>query len=114
VKKRPELKADYSPPSSTECAEFYFHAPFSLHYVVVGYRDKFTLLPYDKWVSSISFRCLCHVSFVLVKVTIRLSRVRRVGWMYDFCTYLHVRACIQKFPDWPPGARTASGTALCH
>jgi hypothetical protein len=21
---------------------------------------------------------------------------------------------IQKFPDWPPGARTANGTALCH
>jgi hypothetical protein len=22
--------------------------------------------------------------------------------------------CIQKFPNWPPGARTANGTALCH
>jgi hypothetical protein len=21
---------------------------------------------------------------------------------------------IQKFPDWPPGARTENGTALCH
>jgi hypothetical protein len=21
---------------------------------------------------------------------------------------------IKKFPDWPPGARTANGTALCH
>jgi hypothetical protein len=25
-----------------------------------------------------------------------------------------VRGCIQKFPDWPPGARTANGTTLCH
>jgi hypothetical protein len=25
-----------------------------------------------------------------------------------------VRGCIQKFPDWPPEARTANGTALCH
>jgi hypothetical protein len=25
-----------------------------------------------------------------------------------------VRGCIQKFPDWPLGARTANGTALCH
>jgi hypothetical protein len=25
-----------------------------------------------------------------------------------------VRKCIQKFPDWPPGARTANGKALCH
>jgi hypothetical protein len=25
-----------------------------------------------------------------------------------------VQGCIQKFPDWPPGVRTANGTALCH
>jgi hypothetical protein len=25
-----------------------------------------------------------------------------------------MRGCIQKFPDWPPGARAANGTALCH
>jgi hypothetical protein len=25
-----------------------------------------------------------------------------------------LQGCIQKFPDWPPGARTANGTALCH
>jgi hypothetical protein len=25
-----------------------------------------------------------------------------------------VRECIHKFPDWPPGARTANGTDLCH
>jgi hypothetical protein len=25
-----------------------------------------------------------------------------------------LRGCIEKFPDWPPGARTAKGTALCH
>jgi hypothetical protein len=25
-----------------------------------------------------------------------------------------VRGRIQKFPDWPPGTRTANGTALCH
>jgi hypothetical protein len=27
---------------------------------------------------------------------------------------LAIRRCIQKFSDWPPGARTANGTALCH
>jgi len=26
----------------------------------------------------------------------------------------HVRVCIQKFPDWPPGTRTANGTVLWH
>jgi hypothetical protein len=25
-----------------------------------------------------------------------------------------LRECIQKFPDWPPGARTANDTTLCH
>jgi hypothetical protein len=25
-----------------------------------------------------------------------------------------LRRCIQKFPDWPTGARTANGTDLCH
>jgi len=25
----------------------------------------------------------------------------------------HAR-CLQKFPDWPPGARTENGTALCQ
>jgi hypothetical protein len=31
-------------------------------------------------------------------------------------TYIHtyIRGCIQKFPDWPLGARTGNGTALCH
>jgi hypothetical protein len=36
---------------------------------------------------------------------------------YNFCGMCSrtcVRGCIQKFPDWLPGARTANGTALCH
>jgi len=24
------------------------------------------------------------------------------------------RMCIEKFPDWSPGAKTANGTALCY
>jgi hypothetical protein len=24
----------------------------------------------------------------------------------------YIRGCIEKFPDWPPGARTANGTVL--
>jgi len=27
---------------------------------------------------------------------------------------LNARGCIQKYRDWPPGARTANDTALCH
>jgi hypothetical protein len=29
-------------------------------------------------------------------------------------TSYEVHGYIQKFPDWPPGARTANGTPLCH
>jgi uncharacterized phage protein gp47/JayE len=29
-------------------------------------------------------------------------------------TLASIEGFIQKFPDWPPGARTANGTALCH
>jgi hypothetical protein len=25
-----------------------------------------------------------------------------------------IRGCIQKFPDWPPGGRSANSTDLCH
>jgi hypothetical protein len=28
--------------------------------------------------------------------------------------YAHIRECIQKFPDWAPGARTANGIALLN
>jgi len=27
---------------------------------------------------------------------------------------IHIRDCIQKSPDWQPGARTANGTATYH
>jgi hypothetical protein len=26
----------------------------------------------------------------------------------------HIRGCIQKSPDWSPGARTSNGTAICN
>jgi hypothetical protein len=36
--------------------------------------------------------------------------------MIRYCAVieLEIQVCIQKFPDWPPRARTANGTALCH
>jgi len=34
--------------------------------------------------------------------------------MSDIFHFLRYRGCIQKFPDWPRGARTVNGTALCH
>jgi hypothetical protein len=31
-----------------------------------------------------------------------------------FRYYFSVRGYTQKFPDWPPGARTANSTVLSH
>jgi len=36
--------------------------------------------------------------------------IRKQMMTFKFDTW----PCIQKFPDCPPGARTANGTALCH
>jgi hypothetical protein len=33
---------------------------------------------------------------------IKVSRMENIRW------------CIQKFPDWPPGARTTNGVSFCH
>jgi len=35
-------------------------------------------------------------------------------WLPRSDTVVNIRVCIQTFPDWPPGARTANGTTLCH
>jgi hypothetical protein len=32
----------------------------------------------------------------------------------SLATSLLIRGCIQKFPDWPPGAKTENGRALWH
>jgi hypothetical protein len=32
----------------------------------------------------------------------------------QFYLYRYIRGRIQKFPDWPPGSRSANGTAFCH
>jgi hypothetical protein len=45
------------------------------------------------------------------------SRRLEIYFLSASCTYSVTMinfASIQKFPDWPPGARTANGTALCH
>jgi hypothetical protein len=36
------------------------------------------------------------------------------GYWFNKPLTCNIRGCIQKFPDWPPGARIAIGTAPCH
>jgi hypothetical protein len=68
----------------------------------------------------------CEIWSITLRSEYRLSRLkvlRRIfgpkreeveGWRNLYNDDVHTRGCIQKFPDWPPGARTAHGTALCH
>jgi hypothetical protein len=46
-----------------------------------------------------------------------LKNMLKIETVLIHCQYrlsLSLGGRIQKFPDWPPGARTANGTALCH
>jgi hypothetical protein len=42
------------------------------------------------------------------------QHVQSPYWSQVWLTYHAWGGCIEKFPDWPPGARTINGTALCH
>jgi hypothetical protein len=46
----------------------------------------------------------------------RITAVRCVCMCVYIYTHIHtsIRGYIQKFPDWPPGARTGNDTALYH
>jgi hypothetical protein len=59
----------------------------------------------------------------IVPVTIRNVRKLKmvqfrtnleVNFVYSLSIAKVIGGCIQKFPDWSPGARTAYGTVLCH
>jgi len=47
------------------------------------------------------------VGLIFYKINVLQTSVLK-SWVTD------IGGCIQKFPDWPPGARTANGPALCH
>jgi hypothetical protein len=63
---------------------------------------------------SLTLRTVGRVQLFRTKCNI----VQRLNYLVLFHNELNpklaVREYIQKFPDWPPGARTASGTDLCH
>jgi hypothetical protein len=52
---------------------------------------------------TVAQTCFMFRSLVRINLTVSL-----------YIPVLLIRGCIQKFLDWPPGARTANGTALCH
>jgi hypothetical protein len=58
-----------------------------------------------------------HSMFIIATLMICLSlcSVKYIRHSEKRSIYKSVlRRCIRKSPDWPPGARTANGRALCH
>jgi hypothetical protein len=51
-------------------------------------------------------------SLQLYPTPMLITRTKRNGVLATILFKL--RGSLQKFPDWPPGARTANGTVLCH
>jgi hypothetical protein len=44
----------------------------------------------------------------------RWTNIRKEFFFLICALPWNIRGCIQKIPDWPPGARTANDIALCH
>jgi len=59
-----------------------------------------------------------HVSPFLISIHINVSMCVWICMYVGLCVCVKIkmciRGCIQKFLDWPPGARIANGTDLCH
>jgi hypothetical protein len=82
---------------------------------VTGHNPVSTFLSWQEKLSSdvVVVRCLervCQdVPFHCLAPVCEIKKLHT-----SFHSNVGIRGCIQKFPDWPPGARTANGTALCH
>jgi hypothetical protein len=70
---------------------------------------------------SIAYIWYLHYRLWQIQSTVFLYWIRLTYTILVFAEWhklgllIHnVRGCIQKFPDWPPGAWTANVTALCH
>jgi hypothetical protein len=57
-----------------------------------------------------------NISYLITSVQYILRKIRAKNGKFNWSSmcFCAVRGCIQKFPDWQPGVRTANGTALCH
>jgi len=97
----------------------YFPAPWapktgslSCHGRVNEQRWRVHVLHFFKSMCKPIWCCRCQTA--LVHLAPCINRTLKDTKMSKFKNESFIRWCIQKFPDWPPGARTANGTAFCH
>jgi hypothetical protein len=87
------------------------------------YRGNFTL-PYLSlhfsaltWVPDGNFHNFLYPAISIKLFHLSFTRNSILKALKRGCTRTRIviiRGCIQKFPDWPPEARTANGRAICH
>jgi hypothetical protein len=69
-----------------------------------------------------NFLCFSAITFELCYGICHQKDTRNSGrtgiewntWALFYADDINKRGRMQNFPDWPPGVRTANGTALCH
>jgi hypothetical protein len=96
--------------------------------------DVFTISHHENFTSGYNYSQLQNISladimliyFYLNNTLIKDAyfSLTSIKWLYNeslYCSQLssadekhQITRAIQKFPDWPPRARTSNGTALCH
>jgi len=83
-----------------------------LHLLPIGYDADSNLgseTAYDPITSSDSPGNPCTGRAIDTRKATAISARHRAA-----ITITALRGCNQKFPDWPPGTKTANGTALYH
>jgi hypothetical protein len=64
--------------------------------------------------SPIQATCPAHNNLHEMTILQIYKSVRHKIHILHLSHYIKIQGYTQKFPDWPPGVRTAIGTALCH
>jgi hypothetical protein len=82
--------------------------PFSYYPVINTFASSVTSFHQDFQLKScmhyFAMHTTCPDNLILLHLIVLL--------IYD--AHYVIQGCIQKFPYWPPRARTANGTILCH
>jgi hypothetical protein len=87
--------------------EFFSIFPSSL--TLISVANCYSLLGFNR-PTDVLLYCIARIYFSLYFVKYSLFEMKTV----DTNNMCSIRGCIHKFPDWPPGVRTANVTALCH
>jgi hypothetical protein len=127
--KRPQREVDHSPPSSAEVKNLWSYSSTSPVHRLISWLQILRFpefLPSEHWVPKnkpavhhIHIYIYIYIYSIIVNLMYKILILAAMKlFIHRLCndvvsTAQFIWGCIQKFPDWPPGARTANDTALC-